>query len=232
MKRVVIAIIAILAGMLLPALAKAKAQAWSTLCRGNLKQMGVPTYLYAGDNNDKLPYAWGAGPDSYIHDPNRNNFETLLVKYYRNSPFDAGREGLNFTNGISKCPVRLRENHWRKNKNYNGSGNPWKISYGMNQYTSANFPNPRGDFPSAETAQLSSVCRPAQTFLGADISYELNHPAVIRLDRNADGSYDVGYKHGVAHPSGAANILFMDAHIDGVKGGQTTNIVMDFKSDR
>src|ERR1051325_6784435 len=82
---VVIAIIAILGGLLLPALARAKTQAQSTLCKSNLEQMGVATHLYADDNTDKLPYAWATG-----HDPNRNNFESLLVKYVKNSAFMAG----------------------------------------------------------------------------------------------------------------------------------------------
>src|SRR5438093_3485364 len=135
---VVIAIIAILAGLLLPALARAKTQAQSTLCKSNLKQMGVATYLYADDNTDKLPYAWATG-----HDPNKNNFQSLLVKYIKSAAFTAGTATTNsdFVFNIYRCPVRLQENHWQNYKVYSGVGNPWKICYGMNQYTSADFPD-------------------------------------------------------------------------------------------
>lgn len=46
---VVIAVIGILAGLLLPSLAKAKAQAKSAVCRGNLRQMGLAMKLYEQD---------------------------------------------------------------------------------------------------------------------------------------------------------------------------------------
>lgn len=51
---VVIAIIAILASLLLPALARAKSQAWSITCLNNLKELEVCWHLYALDNNDLL----------------------------------------------------------------------------------------------------------------------------------------------------------------------------------
>ena len=52
---VVIAIIAILAALLLPSLARAKAQAFETQCISNQKQIGSAYVMYANDNSDTLP---------------------------------------------------------------------------------------------------------------------------------------------------------------------------------
>jgi len=52
---VVIAIIAILAALLLPVLAKAKDRAMRARCMSNIKQIELSTFIYAGENGDKLP---------------------------------------------------------------------------------------------------------------------------------------------------------------------------------
>jgi prepilin-type N-terminal cleavage/methylation domain-containing protein len=63
---VVIAIIGILAGLLLPALARAKAQGQRTTCLNNLKQINLAIQMYAGDDHDALPAAPNITAEGYV----------------------------------------------------------------------------------------------------------------------------------------------------------------------
>ncbi|MBI4323959.1 MAG: type II secretion system protein [Chloroflexi bacterium] len=57
---VVVAIIAILAAMLLPALSRAKLKGQQTACRNNLRQMGLGFLLYVNDHGKTYPIAYDA----------------------------------------------------------------------------------------------------------------------------------------------------------------------------
>ena len=57
---VVVAVIAILAALLLPALGGANQRGKAVFCLNNLRQLGLALHLYAGDHDDALPYNMGA----------------------------------------------------------------------------------------------------------------------------------------------------------------------------
>ena len=69
---VVIAVIAILAGMLLPALASAKDKARRTRCLSNARQLTLAWTLYAGDANDRLVYNLGLDRRQPVPPPHRD----------------------------------------------------------------------------------------------------------------------------------------------------------------
>jgi prepilin-type N-terminal cleavage/methylation domain-containing protein len=104
---VVIAIIAILAALLLPALARAKAKAYTAACINNKKQLTLCWLMYTGDNSEQLicnwtdgeqsaPNAWVVGDawqSSYV--VQTNNIRNGLLYPYNTSL------------GIYKCPADL-----------------------------------------------------------------------------------------------------------------------------
>jgi len=57
---VVVVVIAIMAAILLPALAKTKEQARGTSCRSNMRQLALAFLMYSEDNSDTFP--WPGGP--------------------------------------------------------------------------------------------------------------------------------------------------------------------------
>ena len=79
----VLAIIGILAALILPALAQAKARVVTIACLNNLKQQQVSWHLYAGDNDDAVA-------------PN-NSFSSLSEPGSTNDPYSTGT-------GASWCP--------------------------------------------------------------------------------------------------------------------------------
>lgn len=61
----VIAIIAVLAAIVLPALSKARARAQAILCLNNTRQLVLAWQIYAGDNDERLPYNLGMAGSSF-----------------------------------------------------------------------------------------------------------------------------------------------------------------------
>ncbi len=84
---VTIAVIAILAGLLLPALNAARTKAQAMTCLNNLKQIGISAAHYIGDN-DQIQYPW----------VDANNGGTWIQKY--------DEHGYMKSKNLSHCPAR------------------------------------------------------------------------------------------------------------------------------
>jgi prepilin-type N-terminal cleavage/methylation domain-containing protein len=86
---VVIGIIAVLIGILLPALARARAHANRVVCQSNIRQLATGIFMYCNDNDAYFPTAaWAASggytwyPEDWIHwQANRNLNDSAIEKY-------------------------------------------------------------------------------------------------------------------------------------------------------
>jgi prepilin-type N-terminal cleavage/methylation domain-containing protein/prepilin-type processing-associated H-X9-DG protein len=126
---IVIAIIAILAALLFPALAKGKSRAQSVVCLSNLKQWGLATLLYVAENNDFLPPDGKSAPldkDTnagwYIQLPQQLGLPRYHDMRWRKDPaVDPGRS-------VWICPANKRRSngvnlfHYCLNEHVNGTG--------------------------------------------------------------------------------------------------------------
>ncbi|MBI2927556.1 MAG: hypothetical protein HYY24_17815 [Verrucomicrobia bacterium] len=123
---VVIAIIAILAGMLLPALSKAKTKGQGIFCMNNTRQLMLGWLMYADDNNSRLvPNATrGAGSvwePSWVAgwlDFDDNNQDNVNIDYLINpgkgaKPYGAMLGPYTKSHQIYKCPADDAWIRWR-----------------------------------------------------------------------------------------------------------------------
>jgi prepilin-type N-terminal cleavage/methylation domain-containing protein/prepilin-type processing-associated H-X9-DG protein len=140
---VVIAIVAILAAMLLPALTKAKAKAQDIGCRSNLKQLQVCWQLYVDDNNQRFPptttlylgSSWTSPPPSWavgdaIHDISTTNLVQGVLFPYSKSVGIYRCPGTQTTVAGSPSVLRTRTYQLDGHLNFSQNGKPWALSTG------------------------------------------------------------------------------------------------------
>jgi len=100
---VVIAIIAILAALLLPALRRAKAQAYQVVCLSNQKQLTLAWFHYTQDNDGVLPPNAGGGdsgsfPGSWVVGNTKTDLDTRNIEAGVLYPYTPNP-------GVYRCPA-------------------------------------------------------------------------------------------------------------------------------
>lgn len=133
---VVIAIIAILAAMLLPALSRAKAQAQSTKCKSNLRQMGIALQMYL---DDKRFYPNG------LPDPPDKEWYDSLAPYL----------GLSWTNRGTHCPAYLGQVDWYSGSYSYNVGGTGSASLGLSRISESQIKVPSEMFAVADSRIVS-----------------------------------------------------------------------------
>lgn len=222
---VVISIIAVLAGMLLPALQMVRSAARSSVCLSNLRQISMASLAYANDSDGMMVPYYGTNPDG----TNNPRYTDFLFPYIE---MNSGTSN-NQTKNVYVCPA----------------GKPmkstaswfWLWNYAMNQAI-----HPRFEAPTWKTCVISRVSRKSETIDICDATQKSSDAtgnsdltfAVWNNWKNSTAIYDqdsswaadmagafpddtyhttVRYRHGSSGYSGQkANIAWLDGHVSSV----------------
>ncbi len=178
----VIAIIAVLAGLLLPALARAKESARSIQCLSQMRQLGMAVHFYADENGDEFPRS------------QHSAFTHRQLTWGRALAPQFGSDTVTWTNllhGVYRCPKDRRTNGW---------------SYGLNVYFEL---GPDDDYVGKPQTwrRLGTVPRPSATVLFAENASGADHIMPNFWITPQDAVDVAARRHGRG-----ANYSFVDGH--------------------
>ena len=202
---VVIGIIAILAAMLLPALAKARERARGTLCGSNLKNIGAASYMYQMDNDSYVaPSYYGLANEAAVQAMGTWDLRFgIYLGYAVQQP--------NIPQG--KWPVFRCPSDSAGAGEYAGEGR--RRSYGVVAgYVNIKFPAQKIEYyPSPSTTYFFAEV----DFAGnTDAGYAVNYGPDNRIGVTGDGQ-SMAVKHSRcigANHDGRAWIMFLDGHAE------------------
>ncbi len=216
---VVIAIIAILAAILFPVFAQAKAAAKKTQGISNLKQIGTAMHMYIADYDDTLPFSreaaiWGG----YTGDPEELEdmvFYKVFLPYTKNKDIFYSPEDKLANKGGSSFSVNAHLEY------------AWSAT-AITQPADTIYLTDRSDIPPADPSEEPEEHYSWWTFTNPFIDDVSQLPATLDYDSI---NVQISPKR---YSGGVAGYLFMDSHVKAMKfeqtwGDQTKNKHYPFK---
>ena len=212
----VMVILAVLAALLLPALAKAKEQGRSSVCRSNMRQIALAMTQYADDNSDYLPWPgdtdrnwqpdWVFGGQAEIHPNNPDSWRDPGFGFHAESG-----SIFSYATGLPRV-VPHHDSYAGKFRIYRCPstgplGDALRVNFSMNEEL-----DPTTDLTMVvpEGVKVASVLAPTQKILLVN-----EDPAAMNnANFKPEGSELEG--HFVVH-DGRVNVGFIDGHLEAMK---------------
>jgi prepilin-type N-terminal cleavage/methylation domain-containing protein/prepilin-type processing-associated H-X9-DG protein len=215
---VVIAVIAILAALLFPVFARVRGTARSTVCRSNMKQLGLATALYRQDWDERWPAQQEDGV--FVSDPpaagDRPNWVGSLYPYVK-------------TRGIWACPNARRipgANYSGLLTSYHHNGTLLTNPPGCAPGQCVGAADADVQFPS-ETMMLCEATPPNLWEVAWERPYSAGVPSssygIDDCDRMSGATLLNGFLGTRIHGEGAL-LLFADGHVNWVPVGATRQV--------
>lgn len=214
---VVIAIIGVLAGLLLPALQKAREKARMITCISNSKQVGVMMTMYIDDNNDLFP-------TFYRKDSRGVDYDQYWVGMVSNSYLD--REfvrGAAHVPDIFFCPNQKSQEVWEGNTSYgyncyNFSWAAYTANTPANHTRSSQVHYPTETLLTVEAREMTgpggkpddTLGRPYSYAPGGDMGPSAKHPRRTHL--NLANRHPMGAPDEYGSEQGKVVVLWADGH--------------------
>jgi len=230
---VVIAIIALLLALLMPAMRKIKEVARETVCRSNLKNVGLAVLMYLDDFERKIPdtqgdhgYLWFESDGHTYRKPGsgRGTYWGTFYKDYivgqtkifgcpsfRN---DSGNRLVYPDEGTKQLDHRFQLQH---------------AAFGLNHHERARGRNTETIYRLSEFIYCLDHAQPRQFGTTSDSLHNNNTPGAMNLTGFRQGGIGPGkkqyrqiFRHNVRYPDpyrtgGRTNVLWLDGHVDPIE---------------
>jgi prepilin-type N-terminal cleavage/methylation domain-containing protein/prepilin-type processing-associated H-X9-DG protein len=201
---VVVGIIAILIGMLVPALAGARRSARTATCLSQMRQIGIATSLYAQDNHDSFPRSSHSALANSVMP-----WGYALCPYLGRSKYTGpGPSWDGLFNGLYRCPEDRRRDSW---------------SYGKSvwfELTSGETGEIYGVLSGPVFPQVGMVTRSSSTILFGELGSGSMADHIMAHFWYLGGSPEVdARRHGAK-----SNYLFVDGHAESLVFKITFNL--------